>query len=61
MSVGVHRVNEIDAEFGQAPQCTDDLVVIGRQPPYALDGDTHRVETKPVDTEIAINHEMCRI
>jgi hypothetical protein len=52
-SIGISRVDEVDAELNGTSQNFAGVITIRRPTPNALAGDAHRAKAKPVDGKIA--------
>jgi hypothetical protein len=55
--VTVGRIDEVDAETGQAPERLDCSVVIRGRAPDAWSGDAHRTETQTINDQVAADGE----
>jgi hypothetical protein len=56
-SVGVGRVDKVDAEIGQALERAQHFRAVGRRAPNALAGDAHGAEAQAIDLDVAADLE----
>ena len=52
-SIGISRVDQVDAELDGTAQNFEGVSTISGPTPNALSSDTHRTKAKPVDRQIA--------